>query len=93
MENENKKPEQKQTSSERTIAVKALRFPPGVAIDIGNQPAASGMSAKGESPGVRFTIDFIPSLRHHRISYYPPGKDSAPTIYMVHEQGCSWTPA
>ncbi len=51
--------------------------------------AANDKTAKGER---RYSIEFVPNLRHHRVTFHPPG-GKPDEVRMVHEtQVSSWEP-
>ncbi len=73
------------------IPVRVLRFPHSDPIDVpGKGPSSSIMSVNQDNKARRM-IEYLPWMRHHRITVRVEGKDK---IFMVHESRVShWEPA
>jgi hypothetical protein len=89
-EPEQKKPAPRVNNPDEQL-VKTLKFPPGVHLDLpGDKSSAGGISTAGESPQARWEVYRVKSERAFRITWYPPGTRSEPSIKWVSEWGCSW---
>lgn len=88
-----------------TIPVAMLKFSDQQPLDIPGKGAASSINGTPhhkviDADGKRilnekcWVIDYIPSMRHHRVVYYSAdGKDPAPVVRMVHESNVrTWEP-
>jgi hypothetical protein len=40
----------------------------------------------------RWTIEYAPSMRHHKITYYSTNSSEEPAVIMVPESRCTWEP-
>lgn len=46
-----------------------------------------------QSNRVRFVVEYIPSLQHHRVAYYGPSATEPTRVLMYPREWCSWEPA
>lgn len=81
----------KQQSREapRAIPVYVLRFQQST--DLPKKPGASSVKQEFAFNKPRYTIEFLPWMRHHKITFFESGQEqpSGPAIY-VHESRCTW---
>ena len=81
-------PAPKKPEAPKSYPVQALKFfqpHPGFG-------AASSISASKEVNRDRYVIEFVPSLRHHRVEHHKPGQEMK--VVMVYEgHVASWEPA
>lgn len=72
-----------------TFPVARLRFTTPVDV-----PGKAGANALNAGPGDSgsYEIDYIPRIRHHRITFTPRAASSATEVLMVHESAASWKP-
>lgn len=80
------KPADKQAAPVRSIPVKLLKFKQPIDVPGRNQ-AGNVTNRDG-----KYTIEYVPNMRHHMISYKAPGQPAV--IGYVHESNVgSWEPA
>ena len=46
---------------------------------------SSSIKSKEREPNSRHTIEFLPWLRHFRITYTPHGENPTTEVFMIHE--------
>ncbi len=83
----------KQAASTVTITVGRITFVREMDVpgERGRKGLTSALVAKG-SADKRYTMEYLPHLRHHRVTYTGPGK-TEPEIAMIHETHvASWEP-
>jgi hypothetical protein len=76
------------------MPVRMVRFIRDIVVP--GRGATTAVTAEPEKAptGKSWRIDFDGRIRHHRITYYPPGKtESEGVVYVPAEQVSSWEPA
>ncbi|HVJ93289.1 MAG TPA: hypothetical protein VM580_25990 [Labilithrix sp.] len=87
MSNDEKKPAPSTNNKPEPIRVKRILFH-SKQIEVPGVSYVGGLTVTEQK---HYTIEFMPWLRHHRITWTPPGKE--PVVRMVHETHVStWEP-
>lgn len=74
----------------KSIPVKTLWF--RVSTDVPGKSGASSVTTSPDArPGQRWEVEFLPHMRHHRVTWYSPDGESV--ARMIHESQCTWEPA
>ena len=91
---------QQRKPDRRPIAVAMLKFPADRLADLPGASQASAVVAKGAPKALtergrnsRHTIEYLPWMRHFRVTYTPSDIEQAPKMVYVHEvQVQHWYP-
>jgi hypothetical protein len=81
------------TDAPRGIMVKLMRFT-SASFQVPGYSSTDSISARREPDGRTWEIEYIPAMRHHRITYRDPNRNGGETIVgYVHETHVrSWEP-
>ena len=76
------------------IPVALLRWKPRETVAIpGSDAATSVATTVNPVPSQRrYVVEYMPWMRHHRITHYPPGAGQAAEVMYIHETWCTWVP-
>lgn len=77
---------------ERTYPVRVLRLREKMPLPIGGMTDVLLGDEKHENRP-RYHIEYIPSMRHHRVAYFMASAKEPTTVVMIHEASVqSWEP-
>lgn len=81
-----------QPKPERSIPVRLLRLREKMPLPIGGVTDVLIGDEKQENK-VRYVIEYLPSLRHHRVAYYQASAKVPTSVIMISEgAAASWEP-
>lgn len=75
----------------RGMPVKLLRFVSS--IQVPGHSVTNVVSAIKQPNGAYWEVDYIPQMRHHRITYCDPNRKKLDTVFVPESQVQSWEPA
>lgn len=82
----------KQPDGTKWFPVKRITFSPPATIP-GAGAATTVLRGDITQTNVpRWTIEYAPSMRHHKITHYTVDPNREPEVVMVHESRCTWEP-
>jgi hypothetical protein len=73
------------------VPVRLLTFTRPGGVDVPGAYGANSLRAGKPSLREWYEILYMPSLRHHRVTYHPPNNGTAQVTY-IHETWCRWDP-